>query len=193
MPAPTPWFPRRPVPAGPSPSALPSHPQLLGEAQRGFERAEKPLGPRHCADARTGDAGRASNWPGSMPMAAFRSPPASAAWTCATSAAPSTVARIWVVGTPGRLRDHINQGLARHQRVARPLCWTRPTRCSISDSRGSRIHPRRRPGRAPHPDVFGNRTARTSRNSPRPTSATAGPRGCQVLQLRQHCRHRIPG
>ena len=77
-----------------------------------------------------------------------------------------------VVGTPGRLRDHLERGnldvsalqgrgARRGRRDARPGL-----------SRGPRVHPRRHAGRAPHAAVLGHHPQARSPRWPSATSAT---------------------
>ncbi len=103
------WSPPRPARARPWPSAWPLAAPLLGEAER-FERAEAPLRPDHRADPRTGHADQPRVRPGSTPTPARGSSPASAAWTRAREQRALAAGAHIVVGTPGRLRDHLERG-----------------------------------------------------------------------------------
>ena len=84
-------------------------PTLLGGAER-FDGAGAPLAPGHRADPRTGAAGSARARMALRARPARASPPASAAWTCASERRALEQGAHIVVGTPGRLRDHITRG-----------------------------------------------------------------------------------
>ena len=70
------------------------------------------------------------SWTGSTPRPAPRSSPASAAWTPAREAARAELGCHIVVGTPGRLSDHLERGNLDLSAPAGRWCSTRPTRCS---------------------------------------------------------------
>ena len=67
------------------------------------------------------------------PPPARASSPASAAWTRVAERRLLSQGAHIVVGTPGRLRDHLERGNLDLPRCA-PSCSTRPTRCSTSAS-----------------------------------------------------------
>jgi ATP-dependent RNA helicase DeaD len=93
---------------------------------------------------------------GSTPRRADASPPASAAWTFALERRALERGAHIVVGTPGRLRDHLERGaLDLSELRVRARRSRRDARPRLPGGLG--IHPRRRAGRAAHPDVLRHR------------------------------------
>ncbi len=87
-----------------------------------------------------------------------------------------------VVGTPGRLRDHLERGPLRHLEAARGRARRGRRDARPRLPRGSRIHPRRHAGGPPHAAVLGHHPARHRRAGAQVTSATrcASTRWCRT-------------
>ena len=116
---------------------------LLGAGEM-MPQAAAPLAPRHRADARAGAAGATRT---AMALSICRRAhgllrrrhgPAHA------SAAPSQQGAQIVVGTPGRLRDHLERGRLRVSRLEGRGARRGRRDARHGLSRGSGIHPRRR-------------------------------------------------
>ena len=162
------WCPRRPAPARPSPSASPW--PRPSSAQGRVRRAGATARARGRAHPRTGPAGAAGA------ELALRARPARASSSCvggmdmrARAARPGAGAHI-VVGTPGRLRDHLERGnldiselrgrgARRGRRDAGPRLPRRPG-----------VHPGSHAARAPHPAVLGDARQGDRRRWPGATS-----------------------
>ena len=116
-----------------------------------------PAGADHRADARTGPAGRAR---AALALCRGRRRsrrPAWAAWTCARRAAQLDRGAHIVVGTPGRLRDHITKGSLDLSELRAVVLDEADEMLDMGFREDLEFILAAAPDRAPHADVLGHR------------------------------------